>query len=261
MEQTNLPYRLVVDPSWGRAAATEALLRRRRQRENQLGSQTEEFKNLQLAEELKDRAGEATCDAYTWVTQYTETYNEHWLEEGRPSPYEKFPQYPYLKAAFELMDAERVVWFEKSRDMMLSWACVAYLTMEAMKTPYRGVLMQCQKEDKIVQLIDYAKCLYKRQPEWLQEAFPLARAIDKQPALQLRFANGSYVAGIPGGADQIRSYHPWGYLNDESSFQPEAGECFNEALAVVKGRIIFNSSAGPGWYADARRDIVRNEED
>ncbi|MFY9680831.1 MAG: hypothetical protein WAK70_03280, partial [Candidatus Sulfotelmatobacter sp.] len=73
-------------------------------------------------------------------------------------------------------------------------------------------------------------------------------------------ADGGYVVGIPGGADQMRSYHPWGVLNDESSFQPEAGECFNEYLSAVKGKILFNSSAGPGWYADARRDIVVNHE-
>ena len=78
---------------------------------------------------------------------------------------------------------------------------------------------------------------------------------------ELNFANGSYIIGIPGGADQIRSYHPWGYLNDESSFQADAGECYNETLAAAKGKIIFNSSAGPGCYADARRDIVRNEEE
>ncbi len=142
---------------------------------------------------------------------------------------------------------------------MISWACVAYLTLQAMKTPYRGVLMQTQKEDKVIQLIEYAKYLYKTQPEWLQQAFPLAKPIDNQADLKLEFANGSYLAGIPGGADQIRSFHPWAYLNDESSFQPEAGECYHEALAVVKDKIIFNSSAGPGWYADARHDIVRNE--
>ena len=143
----------------------------------------------------------------------------------------------------------------------MSWACVAYFTLQAMTTPFRGVLLQTQKQDKVIQLIRYAKCLYSQQNPELQAAFPLTKPIDQQPDLQLRFANGSYVAGIPGGADQIRSYHPWGYLNDESSFQPEAGECYNEALAVVKGKIIFNSSAGPGWYADARRDIIRNGED
>jgi hypothetical protein len=114
---------------------------------------------------------------------------------------------------------------------------------------------------KVIQLIDYAKCLYRRQPVWLREAFPLAKPLKNQSDLELQFANGSHIVGIPGGADHIRSYHPWGYLNDESSFQPEAGDCYNEALSAVKGKIIFNSSAGPGWYADARRDIVRSEEE
>jgi hypothetical protein len=208
-----------------------------------------------------ERIRQATADPFVWVTEYAKTYNEHWIEEGRPDPYEHFPPYEYIKHTFDAVAAEHITWFEKSRDMMLSWTLVAYLTLEAMKTPSRGVLFQTQKEDKVIQLVDYAKCLVRTQPSWLQEAFPLKKPIEKQPKLELRFANGSYIAGIPGGADQIRSYHPWGYLNDESSFQPEAGECYNEALAVVKGKIIFNRSAGPGWYADARHDIVRANED
>jgi len=209
--------------------------------------------------EPQQRVVEATRDTFTWVTQYAKSFNEHWVDEGLTSPNEFFPSYPYLRDVFEIIDLERVVWFEKSRDLMLSWACVAYLTLQAMKTPYRGVLFQTQKEDKVIQLISYAKCLYKTQPKWLRQAFPLKKPIEKQADLELRFANESYVAGIPGGADQIRSYHPWAYLNDESSFQPEAGDCFNEALAVVKGKIIFNSSAGPGWYSDVRHDIIREE--
>ena len=54
---------------------------------------------------------EATCDPYTWVTQHAKTYNEHWIEEGRPDPYEHFPEYPYFQDVFELIDAERVIWF------------------------------------------------------------------------------------------------------------------------------------------------------
>ena len=142
-----------------------------------------------------------------------------------------------------------------------SWACVAYLTLQAIKLPYRGAIFQTQKYEKAIDLIDYAKCLYRRQPDWLRDAFPLAKPIDSQPQDRLEFAGGSCVLGIPGGADQIRGHHPWGYLNDETSFQPEAGECYNEALSAVKGKIILNSSAGPGWYADARHDIIRNTED
>jgi len=202
----------------------------------------------------------ATSECHTWVTQYTETYNEHWVEEGRPSPYEHFPDRDYFRDIFTIFDLERIVWIVKSRDLMVSWACVAYLTLEAMKVPQRGVLFQTQNHDKTRQLVKYAKTLYDRQPAWLKEAFPLVKPLRQQPDLSLEFAHGGKIVGIPSGGDQIRSYHPWGYLLDEASFVVDAGECYNAALSVVSGKIILNSSAGPGWYADARRDIIRNPE-
>ena len=194
------------------------------------------------------------------MTEHTETYNEHWVEEQRPSPYEKFPPFEYFKDLFGIFELEQITWIEKSRDLMVSWACVAYLTLHAMRVPHRGVLFQTQKDDKVIQLVEYAKCLYRRQPQRLQDAYPLTKPIDLQPEHSLSFAAGGYIVGIPGGAHQVRSYHPWGYLNDESSFQADAGECYNEAISAVRGKIIFNSSAGPGWYADARRDISRGAE-
>jgi hypothetical protein len=210
------------------------------------------------------RVREATSDTYRWATEYTKTYNEHWQEEGRESPYEPFPGpdvYPHLPFVFALIELHRINLFEKSRDMMLSWACVAYLTLQAMTVPQRGVIFQTQKANKAEQLVRYAKCLYEQQPAWLREAFPLSKPLRQQPELELHFAHGGSVIGIPGGGDQIRSYHPWGYLLDETSFVVDAGECYNQALAAVKGKIILNSSAGPGWYADFRNDIVRNPED
>lgn len=211
-------------------------------------------KQSQLA--ANSRVQQAVQDTFVWATQYTRTYNEHWQDEGRPSPYEPFPPHPYFKDIFDIFDLERVTWIEKSRDLMVSWACVAYLTLNAMKVARRGVLFQTQTHDKARQLVRYAKQLYRSQPPWLQDAYPLTKPVDQQSDLELHFMNGSSIVGIPGGADQIRSYHPWAYLNDESSFQPEAGECYNQAIAAVKGKIIFNSSAGAGWYSDVRRGII-----
>jgi hypothetical protein len=204
------------------------------------------------------RIAAATSDVFTWMTEHTKTRNEHWKEEGRPGPYEHLPRYDYLRNLLDGIELERITWIVKSRDLMISWACVGYFTMNAMVEPSRGVIFQTQKEDKVIQLIDYSKWLYRNQDPRLQAAFPLRKPLDQQPADRLDFANGSYIVGIPVGSNQIRSYHPWGYLNDESSFQTDAGECYNEALAAVKGKIVFNSSAGPGWYADARRDIITN---
>lgn len=203
----------------------------------------------------------ATASTHIWTSCHTKTYNEHWQKEGRPHPEEPFPDNDYFALVFAIMESsEPVIWWEKSRDMMLSWASVAYFELQAMKTPYCGILFQTQKDKKVIQLVDYAKHLWRLSDERIKRAFPLAKDLDRQPERELHFENGSYIIGIPGGADQIRSYHPWGYLNDESSFQPDAGECYNEAIAAVAGKIIFNSSAGPGWYADARKDIFRNQE-
>lgn len=204
---------------------------------------------------------EATSSSYLWATQHTKTRNEHWREEGRPSAYEPFPQHPYLKNLFEFLERERIVFFVKSRDMMVSWVCVTYLTLQAMTIPAAGVLFQTQKEDKVIQLIDYSKILWEQQDRRLKEAFPLSKPMSKQSSRCLEFKHGGYIQGIPGGANQLRSYHPFAYFNDESAFQPDAGECYNEALSAVSGKIIFNSSAYPGWYADVCRGIVRNSED
>ena len=143
------------------------------------------------------KAEAATRDTYTWVTEHTETYNEHWVEEQRPSPYEKFPAFDYFKDLFGIFDLEQITWIEKSRDLMVSWACVAYLTLHAMRVPHRGVLFQTQKDDKVIQLVEYAKCLYRRQPQWLQDAYPLTKPIDLQPEHSLSFAAGGYIVGIP----------------------------------------------------------------
>jgi hypothetical protein len=36
------------------------------------------------------------------------------------------------------------------------------------------------KYDKAVELVDYAKCLYRRQPGWLKNAFPLVKPLERQ---------------------------------------------------------------------------------
>ena len=51
---------------------------------------------------------------------------------------------------FEILEAEPIVWIEKSRDMMASWRCVAFLTLNVMKVAQRTALFQTQTEKKLV---------------------------------------------------------------------------------------------------------------
>jgi len=191
----------------------------------------------------------AVKDPLIWLQSFTRTVDRHWREAGAPSPYQPFPDKPYFRPIIAVFEAEPVVFVEKSRDMMLSWLSVGYLMHCAMTVPGREVLLQSQKERKAFELVDYAKTLYDQQDERLKRMFPVKKPAWDQADGWLEFAHDSRIIGIPQGADQIRSYHPWALLMDEAAFQEQAGEAYDDAVPACH-KIIVVSSAGPGWFAD-----------
>ena len=204
--------------------------------------------------EHEARVREATKTTWGWLSGYTETYNQHWVEEGRPRPNEPFPKKPYFEPLLDYIENHRITVIEKSRDMMVSWAVCGFFTKNAMTVPEREIVLQTMELNKVKQLITYCKTLYKRQPEWLKREFKVPKDPDKQAETYFEFSNGSVIHGVPGGAGAIRSFHPWGYFNDETAFQPDAGTCYNETLAAAM-KMVLNSSAGPGWLAMFKSDI------
>ena len=192
---------------------------------------------------------EMVDDPLVWMQNYTCTKDSHWREAKALSAYRPFPQKPYFRPLVEAFQAEPVLFIEKSRDMMLSWLCVGLFTHAAMTTKGIEILFQSQKEEKAFELVEYAKTLYDRQRPELQQAFPLTKELKYMAGGVLEFAHGSRIIGIPGGGDQVRSYHPWGLLQDEAAFMPEAGEAYDNAVPVCQ-KIVVLSSAGPGWFAD-----------
>jgi hypothetical protein len=194
---------------------------------------------------------EAVADqtAWTWLSLFTETRDNHWKESGFSTPYRPFPKHAYFPYVLEEIHQEPVYFIEKSRDMMISWLVVGYFTHAAMTTLQREVLLQSQKEEKAWELVEYAKTLYSRSHPAIRDRFPLSKPLKLQPKSELRFANGSVIRGIPEGADQIRSFHPWGLMMDEAAFQPKAGESYDHAVSVCK-KIVVVSSVAPGWFSD-----------
>jgi len=204
---------------------------------------------------LDARVREATSSTWTWLTKYTKTFNPHWKEEGYSSPYLPFPNWPFFPVLLEWLEDEedtgpRLI--EKSRDLMVTWAVTGYFTLQAMLGQEREIVVQTMNAEKAELPIAYAKCLYQSQPEWLRDAFPLPKPIEKQPANEFRVGS-SVIFGIPAGLGKIRSYHPWGYFSDETAFQAEAAPAYDEALSTAK-KVVLNSSAAPGWYFDFTRD-------
>ena len=240
-----------------RAAYFRAFARRRLQQQQEELSRAKGTEEPQAPDpetlRQNQRVREATASEWNWLRNYTETYNQHWQEEGL-DPYMPFPDKPYFPVIFDFLNAPgKVKPVDKSRDLMISWAIMGWFTLQVMRFPEREVVVQTMEETKAHQLIDYAKTLYRRQPQWLRDAFPISKPIEKMAANEFAMANGSVIWGIPGGAGKIKSYHPWGYFNDETAFQAEAGICYDETLSAVQ-KIILNSTAWPSWYFDWLND-------
>jgi hypothetical protein len=240
------------------ALAAQILEQQQEERDRARGieSQLSEVEQREYSRKIRD----STSDTYTWLTKHTKTFNPHWKEQNLSSPYLPFPDWPYIPVLLEYLedDEEQVKLIEKSRTMMVTWAIMGYFTLQAQLVPEREIVVQTMTSEKGEQPIDYAKHLWASQPLWLREAFPLTKPIDKQPRNEFRFANGSVLFGIPAGAGKIRSYHPWGYFNDETAFQAEAGVAYDEALSACK-KIVLNSTAAAGWYFDFLADAEMTE--
>jgi len=253
-----------------RQAALAAMILEQQQEERDLARGVETQLTDDEQKENSHKIREATTSTYTWLTKYTKTFNPHWKDQGLESPYMPFPAWPHFPVMLELLEDESnsdPIFIEKSRTMMVTWGIMGYFTLQAMKVPEREIVVQTMTSDKGELPIDYAKCLWLSQPEWLRKAFPVKRssqyqedlkAVESQPANEFRLQNGSVIFGIPAGAGKIRSYHPWGYFNDETAFQAEAGTAYDEALSAAK-KIVLNSTAAASWFFDMTNDADMNQ--
>lgn len=196
-------------------------------------------------EQLED----ARCElsSYYWLTTHTKTENKHHEKQGLAFK-APLPRKTYLKTLFQYFHSIGTwevprLFIPKSRQMITSISAVGYGTHAAQ---YRRaeVVVQCDSEDKAKELVHLAVVNYEEQPTWLRRLHPLKR---RPNDLELDFAAGGRLIGIPSGEHKIRLYHPTIYILDEAAFQPGAEGCYNYALPVAS-EIIVVSSAGPGWF-------------
>ncbi len=188
---------------------------------------------------------------YYWTLNLTQTYDEHWKDKGLDSPYQHFPEKPYFPWLFGAFVKCRRLFVPKSREMMISWAVMAYAVWHCQVVERTRVVVQCQKDEKAADLVGsepggYARTLYEQQPDWLRARFPLLGEIKQN---RMAWANGSLIHGVPPGADQVRQYHPTIFLVDEAAYVEDFEGSYGAAIPVCQ-QIIAVSSAAPGYFFD-----------
>jgi hypothetical protein len=181
--------------------------------------------------------------ALYWSQHWTKTENPHYLEEGLEFT-APLPDWSYFDVLFKSLSSESRIFIPKTRQMMTSWACVIHAVHRAQWFKAQAVV-QTDSEEKAKELVGYAECLYRNQPDWLKARHPLESPAS---ALNIEWADGGKIFGIPKGENKLRMYHPTIYIMDEAAFLPEAQQCYDVAQPVCN-QIIAISSAGPGWFA------------
>ena len=144
---------------------------------------------------------------------------------------------------------------EKSRQVMVTWLCCAWLLWIAKYQAHRLLLVQSKREDDAAALVFTKEPFFARisfmethLPAHLRTlTFPKAGSYG-----HLYFPNGSHIWAIPEGGDIIRSQTPSVVFSDEAAFQPEFGAAVTAALPACKGGGAFVgvSSAEPSTFQE-----------
>jgi hypothetical protein len=187
-----------------------------------------------------------------WGQNLTKTLDDHALAKRTPAK-APFPRKTYfqplmaelLKPVMHPSVQCSSLLVPKSREMLTSWTICLYLAWLCQWRPGTLAVVQTLKETKAEELIRYVSILMENQEPFLKERHPITRNV----ALEIEWANGSRIFGIPGGENQIRMFHPFVAVFDEMAFMEDAQACF-DAVAPVTKQIIGVSSAHPGWMGD-----------
>lgn len=209
---------------------------------------------LQALEEKSLRRAQRDC--WYWLSNYTKTEDEQDSKE----PVKPFPQRDYFPLVIDVLSSpeEPTIWLEKSRTMMMSWTLAGWAAHTMFTRPHTGIVVQSKDEARAVKVVDYVKCLWRNSDPRLKSRWRLKKPYERQAFNKFEVANGSWILGVAGDPDRIRSEHPTIVILDEAAFIP-SDDNYNVAVATRCLKIICNSSAEDGWMYEVIEDAIPAE--
>lgn len=170
-----------------------------------------------------------------------------------------FTIFPYIEPIVKTWLREKIVFIEKSRDMMVTWLIVTLYTWDTLFHKNRENIFQSDDASKALDLVERGFFIWENQPAFLREVHPASISHGNSRSGILRVPSlKSIIYGFPQGPDQVRQFHPSGIFQDEAAFQIEAEQAFTACKPAIQagGRFTAVSSANPGWFMKCCRDVV-----
>ena len=181
-------------------------------------------------------------DLYYFLEEYVYTLDEHDVN----NPVKRLPMdKQYLKDMVTLFINERLLIFEKSRQMLVTWVMVACHLWDAMFHDGRRIFFQSKKEQDANHLVDRAKFIYNHLPDWLRQLYP---ANTPMAYCKLEWGkHNSIIQGIPQGAEQLRQYTASRIFSDEMAFQEKKEEAYIAAKPTITGGGSYIGVSSPNF--------------
>jgi hypothetical protein len=179
-------------------------------------------------------------------------------EHDVANPIKHFPDKEYLRELLKVWhEGHSVEFLIKSRQLMVTWLAIAYISWVARYHEHRLIFVQSKKEEDAANLVfnthpSQARLSFieTHLPKWMQQdvTWAYGKAI---------YPNGSRVQAIPQGPTHYESYVPSLVFNDEASLQDEwqAGHAALRPCIEGGGKCITVATVRmPSHYSEEMRE-------
>lgn len=179
------------------------------------------------------------------------TKDEHKSGDESIRPFPLRHEKEYIWEILDTFQRESMIIVEKSRQLMVTWACCVYAFWLAKYHKNRLIFIQSKKEENAANLV------YNADPNQARISFmemnlpaSMQSKITWSYGKALFHETGSSILAIPEGGDQIRSYVPSLVISDEAAFQPEFELAWMAAKPCIDGggKFIAVSTPKNGSY-------------
>jgi len=183
------------------------------------------------------------------------------IDEDDPGGYKYFPMWPYLLWTADQLCRARMIFIEKSRQMMVSWLLVSYALFRAIRKIGSRIAIQSAKEEAARHLIaDRARIILENLPGGVFFDEYYVRRGSPPRVVIVRDGIESEIIGIPQGGEKIRTYTLSGMIGDEATFQPEFDDALAAAMPTLGKRGWFVACGTPNGREAFYRRIYGDEE-
>lgn len=186
------------------------------------------------------------AEPWRWICEQARTADEA-TQEIREWPSDK----AYLKDLTEILSSdEKLIAIPKSRRMLVSWLCAAWVTHRARYFPHNAIFWQSQNETKAAYVLD-KRCKFIEDNLVDVELRREYTSTIVHGGLIGRLTytrTGSHLWAVPQGGDVFRSFTPSVLVMDEADFQDDGHEALTAAIPLAEKNaklILVTTSNGP----------------